>query len=162
MEISHACVSVQRKKSAILVDGGSENRSKEGEKTMKTNQELEYTEHGSSTKSMLKGLLIGSLVGAGTVLLFAPQAGEQTRTELQQGVTDLRDRTLDRTMELRDRTAETVKDTVEQVKSRANQIKSDAQIKAEELQYQGKDLLAKQLDRIAQAAEAGKKALQES
>lgn len=118
---------------------------------MKTNQELEYIEQGSHTKSMLKGLLVGGLLGAGTVLLFAPQAGERTRAELQQGAS-----------ELRDRTTETVKDTVAQVKSRANQLKSDVQIKAEELQYQGKDLLAKQLDRVSHAAEAGKKALQES
>jgi gas vesicle protein len=129
---------------------------------MNTNQEFEYTEQVGHTKSMLKGLLIGGLVGAGTVLLFAPQAGDRTRAELQHGVLDLRDRTRERTVELRDRTAETMKDTVEQVKSRATQLKTEAQLKAEELQHQGKDLLAKQLDRISHAAEAGKKALQDS
>ena len=118
---------------------------------MKTNHEFENIEHVSHTKSVLAGLLVGGLVGAGTMLLFAPQAGQQTRSELQEGVS-----------QLRDRTKETVNDKVTQVKSRANQIKSDVQVKAEELQHQGKDILAKQLDRVSHVAEAGKKAIQNS
>ena len=87
------------------------------------NNEYEYTEETSNTKSVLAGLVIGGLVGAGAALLFAPQAGEKTRTELQQGA-----------LELRDRTQETVKETITQAKSKANQIKADVQIKAGEIQ----------------------------
>jgi gas vesicle protein len=123
---------------------------KKGE-NMKTNHEFENIEHAGHTKSVLAGLLVGGLVGAGTMLFFAPQAGQQTRSELQEGVSHLRDRT-----------TETVKDKVTQVKSRANQIKSDVQLKAEELQHQGKDILAKQLDRVSHAAEAGKQAIERS
>src|SRR4030095_8995269 len=108
---------------------------------MKTNREFENIEHGSHTKSVLAGLLVGGLVGAGTMLLFAPPAGEQTRSAQQEGVSHLRDSN-----------TEKVKETVTQVKSRANQIKSDVQVKAEELQHQGKDILAKQLDRVSHAA----------
>ena len=118
---------------------------------MKNNHEFEYTEHSSHAKSVLAGLLVGGLVGAGTMLLLAPQPGERTRAELQEGVSHLRDRT-----------TETVKDKVTQAKSRANQLKDEVRTKAEELQYQGKDLIAKQLDRVSHAAEAGKKAIQES
>jgi gas vesicle protein len=99
----------------------------------------------------LTGLVVGGLVGAGTMLLFAPQAGERTRAEVKDGATHLRDRT-----------TEVVKDKVTQAKSKASQIKADVQIKAEDLQHQGKDLLAKQLDRVSHAAQAGKKAIENS
>lgn len=84
------------------------------------NNEYEYTEETSNTKSVLAGLVIGGLVGAGAALLFAPQAGEKTRSELQHGA-----------LELRDRTQETVKETITQAKSKANQIKADVQIRLE-------------------------------
>jgi gas vesicle protein len=119
--------------------------------TKENTSEYEYTEETSHAKSILAGLVIGGLVGAGTALLLAPQAGERTRSELQQGA-----------LELRDRTSETVKDTITQAKSKANQIKTDVQMKAGEIQHQGKGLLAKQLDRVSQAAVAGKKAIEES
>jgi len=121
------------------------------EKKMNTkNEELEYVERQPSrAKSLLTGLFVGGLVGAGTVLLLAPQSGSETRAEVRSGA-----------IHLRDRTTEVVKDKVGQAKSKANQIKTDVQVKAEDLQHQGKDLLAKQLDRVDQAAEAGKKAIQ--
>jgi gas vesicle protein len=114
-------------------------------------QEFENIGEPRRAKSVLTGLVIGSLVGAGTMLLLAPQPGRKTRAELQEGA-----------LELRDRTAETVKDKVTQVKSKANQMKAQVQTKAQDIQHQGQDLLAKQLDRVAQAAEAGKKAIQGS
>lgn len=114
------------------------------------NEEIEYVEkQPSRAKSLLTGLFVGGLVGAGTVLLLAPQSGSETRAEVRLGA-----------IHLRDRTTETVKGKVEQARSKANQIKTDVQVKAEDLQHQGKDLLAKQLDRVAQAAQAGKKAIQ--
>jgi gas vesicle protein len=113
------------------------------------NLEVGNTEKPARVKSVLAGLLVGGLVGAGTMLLFAPQAGAKTRTELQQGA-----------LRLRDRTTETVKGTVTQAKSKANQIKADVQIKVKDLQYKGQDLLGRQLDRVSHAAEAGKKRIE--
>jgi gas vesicle protein len=125
----------------------------ERKENMNTNsQELEPKEKKSSTiLSALTGLVVGSVAGAVTILLFAPQPGEKTRAELKDGVSDLRHRT-----------AETVNDKLTQVKSKASQIKADVQIKAQDLQHQGQDLLAKQLDRVSHAAEEGKKMVQAS
>ena len=114
-------------------------------------QEIQHTEQSGHTKSILTGLVIGGLVGAGTMLLFAPQPGKKTRAELQEGA-----------LELRNRTASTVKDTITQVKTKANQIKADVQIKVQDLGHQGQELLVRQLDHVSHAAEAGKKAIQGS
>ena len=114
-------------------------------------QGTEHNRQSGNTLSVLTGLVVGGLVGAGTMLLLAPQPGEKTRAELKEGVS-----------ELRNRTAETVNDTLTQVKSKANHIKAEVQIKAKDLGHQGQDLLVKQLDHVTQAAEAGKKVLQGS
>ena len=114
-------------------------------------QETEHTQQAGHTLSVITGLVVGGLVGAGTMLLLAPQPGEKTRAELKEGVSDLRNRT-----------AETVNDRLTQVKSKANHLKAEVQVKAKDLGHQGQDLLVKQLDHVTQAAEAGKKVLQGS
>lgn len=108
-------------------------------------------EQSGNGMSVFMGILVGGLIGAVTMLLFAPQPGVKTRAELQDGA-----------IKLRDRTTTTVKDTMTQVKSKANQIKIDMQIKAQDLGNQGKDLLVNQLENVSLAAEAGKKAIQGS
>ena len=113
------------------------------------NQEFEHQDQSGNVISVLIGMVIGGLVGAVTMLLFAPQPGVKTRAELQDGA-----------IKLRDRTATTVKDTMTQVKSKANEIKVEMQIKAQDLGHQGQDLIVKQLDHVSQAAEAGKKAIE--
>jgi len=115
------------------------------------NQEIRNIDKPVRAKSVLAGLLVGGLIGAGTMLLFAPQPGAKTRTELQQGA-----------IRLRDKTSETVKGTVTQAKTKASQIKADMQIKVGNLQHKGQDLLSRQLDRVSHAAEAGKNAIKNS
>ena len=119
--------------------------------TTRTQEFTTYPEQISQTKLVVKALLIGGLVGAGTMLFLAPQSGRKLRANIQK-----------KSYELREQTADTVKDAVAQVKSKGYQIKDDVREKAEDLQHQGVDVLAEQLDRIAAAAEAGKKALKSS
>ena len=113
------------------------------------NQEFEHQDQSGNVISVLIGMVIGGLVGAVTMLLFAPQPGAKTRAELQDGA-----------IKLRDRTATTVNDTMTQVKSKANQLKIEMQIKAQDLGNKGQDLIVKQLDHVSQASEAGKKAIE--
>jgi gas vesicle protein len=104
------------------------------------NPDDDYTKRGSRGGSILAGLVIGGIIGAGTMLLLAPQSGRETREQLQQGAIDLKDRATD-----------TVRDTADQVRGKAAQLTN-----------QGKEIAAEQLDKVASTAEAGKKTLQRS
>ena len=104
------------------------------------NQEYRYPTN--NTLGVLGGMLIGALAGAVTMLLLAPQSGEDTRKQIQE-----------KGIELRDRTTEVVQDTVAQVRSKANKITMDAK------DY-GQKLAVEQLENVSEAAKAGKKAIQ--
>ena len=113
-------------------------------------EEIEYRGTPGAGKHVFKGLLIGSLVGAATMLLFAPRSGEETRAEIR-----------GKALELRDRTTETVRDTVSQAKSKANELKENVKDKASELKQRGKQTAHEQLERVSQATETGKQRVQE-
>jgi gas vesicle protein len=116
---------------------------------MKTRkQQLEHT--SSTTKPVLSGFLVGSVIGVATALLFAPRSGEETRTEIR-----------NKAIELRDQATETVKDTVSQAKSKVEDVKDNVREKVEELKQRGKYTVTRQLDRVSQAAETGKQKVQE-
>ena len=114
------------------------------------NYDFEPMEAANTAKHLLTGVLVGGLIGATTMWLFAPHSGEETRNDL-----------LDKASDLRDRTTETVKDTVSQAKSKAGSLRGDVKGKADELKSTGQDLLVEQLERAAAALEAAKKAVKE-
>jgi gas vesicle protein len=103
-----------------------------------------------ATKHVLTGIVVGGLIGATAMLLLSPRSGEEIRAEIK-----------DKAMDLRDRTTETVKDTVSQVVSKAGQLKGGIRGRSEDLKQRGQDALIEQLDRVSEAVEAAKKALQE-
>src|SRR3989304_3474810 len=78
----------------------------------------------------LAGLLLGSLAGAGAMLLLAPQSGKRTRAHIQL-----------KGMELRDQAAEAMDEAVAQTRVKARQIKTGVREKAEELQERGQAML---------------------
>lgn len=114
-------------------------------------QRMERTEHAGSAFAVLKALVIGGLVGAGAMLLLAPESGRKTRANIQK-----------KALELRDRTSESVSGTVDKVMTRGHEITAGVREKAEDVQHRGVDVIAEQLDSIAAAAKAGKKALKGS
>jgi gas vesicle protein len=111
------------------------------------NQELKY--HNNNIFGVLIGALVGGLAGAVTMLLLAPQSGKDTRIQIQK-----------KGIELRDRTSEMVEDTMAQVRLNANKITVGGREKAKELLQKGEALVIEQLDHVSEAAEAGKKAIQ--
>ena len=108
----------------------------------------EYPEYKHPTTSnilgVLGGMLIGALAGAVTMLLLAPQSGKDTRKQIQE-----------KSIELRDRTTEIVEDAVAQVRTKANKL-------TEDLKDRGQEIAIKQLDHVSEAAQAGKKAIENS
>ena len=113
------------------------------------NQEHEY--HNNNILGVLAGLLIGGLAGAVTMLLLAPQSGKDTRMQIQE-----------KGIELRDRTTGMMEDAVAQVRMDRNKITMGGRQKARELMQHGQALVVEQLDRVSDAALAGKKAIQSS
>jgi len=113
------------------------------------NQQPEYRR--SNIFSVLLGTLIGGLAGAVAMLLLAPQSGEDTRMKIQE-----------KGIELRDRTTGIVEDVMAQVRLDRDKLTVSGRQKAKELLEQGQELVVEQLDRVSDAAQAGKKAIQHS
>src|SRR5512133_813665 len=113
------------------------------------NQVPEYRK--SNVFGVLVGMLIGGLAGAVTMLLLAPQSGQDNRMQIQE-----------KGIELRDRTTGIVEDVMAQVRSDRNRFTIEGRKKAKDLLHQGQELVVEQLDRVSEAAQAGKKAIQSS
>ena len=99
----------------------------------------------------LLGFMVGGLIGAVSMLLFAPQSGRETRGAVQEGATNLKDRATD-----------TAQRTVSQARAKAQDIASTARDKATDLQNRGMSMAADQLDRVSRAAQSGKQAIESS
>ena len=113
------------------------------------NEEPKY--HNNNVLGVLSGMLIGALAGAVAMLLLAPQSGAETRMQIQE-----------KGIELRDRTTGMMDDAMAQVRLDRNKITMGGRRKAKELMEQGQALVVEQLDRVSDAALAGKKAIQSS
>ena len=109
-----------------------------------THENQEFTNPTNNTLSVLGGVLIGALAGAATALLLAPQSGKDTRKQIQE-----------KGIELRDRTTEMVDDTMAKVRMDANRITMN-------LKDRGRDVAVDQLENVSEAAQAGKKAIENS
>jgi gas vesicle protein len=97
------------------------------------------------------GALIGALAGAVTMLLLTPQSGKEARIQIQE-----------KGIELRDRATDMVEDTLAKVRFERKKIAIDGRKKANKILQQGQGLVVEQLDHLSEAAQAGKKALQNS
>jgi gas vesicle protein len=106
------------------------------------NQDSMYL--AKSVLGVLAGIVIGGLAGAVTMLLLAPQSGKDTRKQIRE-----------KSIELRDRTSEMMEDTMTQVRTNTNKI-------AMGVKDYSKDMAVEQLDNVSEAAQAGKKAIQNS
>ena len=91
------------------------------------------------------GLLIGGLAGAVAMLLFAPQSGKRTRSQIQNSA-----------IQLPDQATRNIKKAVAQVRSKTDKLATEVERKAVELKQLGQDKLVKQLDRLSAALDTNK------
>ena len=106
------------------------------------NQEYRYP--SNNVLGVLAGILVGGLAGAVTMLLLAPQSGKDTRRQIRE-----------KSIELRDRTSEMMEDTMTQVRTNSNKLTMG-------VKDYSKEVAVAQLDNVSEAAQAGKKAIQNS
>ena len=104
-----------------------------------------------NTKNVLFGLLIGSLAGAAAMLLFAPQSGKKTRSQIRL-----------KSSQLRDQTSDMVDNALAQVRSETHEITAGVQEKAGRLKQRGQDKLVEQMDRVSAVIDAGKTAVKDA
>lgn len=95
------------------------------------------------------GLLMGSLIGSGVMLMLAPRSGKRTRAKIQQDG-----------LELRDQVVETVEGAVAQARGQARRVKAGVHKQTKELQQRGQDMIDEQKEVVAQVVEAEKTAVQ--
>jgi gas vesicle protein len=79
-----------------------------------------------SSKSFLKGVVIGGLVGAGIALLLAPKSGKELRGDIKRKSEEIKDSTIKGAKSARAAAAHLVDDAVK----KAEQVIHDAQEKA--------------------------------
>lgn len=111
------------------------------------NSESEY--HNNNILGVMIGVLVGGLVGALTMLLLAPQSGKNTRLQIQQ-----------KAIQLRNRTTGMMDEALAEVRSDRDKIVIGGQAKIKELAQHGREIAVEQLDRLSEAAQAGKQAIQ--
>jgi gas vesicle protein len=64
-----------------------------------------FYEDDNTGPAILVSFFVGSIVGAGLALLFAPQAGKKTRRQIAELADDVKDYTADYTRKLKDKIA---------------------------------------------------------
>jgi len=113
------------------------------------NNPKDHVYYKNGPLNVLFGALIGGLVGAAAMLLFAPQSGKRTRSQIQ-----------NKSIELRDRTTKNIKKAISQVRSETDKITTEMKEKAVELKQLGQDKLIEELDRVSTALDTGKTAVE--
>ena len=93
----------------------------------------DQNEHNSDSSSglfaglmFLAGLLLGGLVGAGAMLLLAPQSGKRTRTQIRR-----------KSRDLREQATETMEVGVHQVRAQAHKVTNSIHDQAEDMRQRG-------------------------
>jgi gas vesicle protein len=77
--------------------------------------------------SMIAVFAVGGLVGAGTMLLMAPQSGEKTREVIRKKSVEFKDQAVTSAEETRHRAGDRLEDITSQTKDRMSSLKDRGQ-----------------------------------
>ncbi|MHB1317187.1 MAG: YtxH domain-containing protein [Anaerolineae bacterium] len=114
------------------------------------NYSTENSHASGSSGAFFTGLLVGGLLGAGSMLLLAPQSGKDTREQIQEeGIT------------LRDQVTETVEGAVKQARGTSRHMAADLRKEGKQLQKRGRAALKDQVEIASQFVEDEKKAVKD-
>jgi gas vesicle protein len=87
----------------------------------------------SMLKGFLSGLLVGSLAGAGAMLLLAPASGKRTRSKIRHQYDELRDQMVESV-------EDAMEDAEKEVVGKAHHFASDARGMVKEFQHRGQEM----------------------
>lgn len=101
--------------------------------------------NSNDSKTILAGLVIGAMVGAGLALLFAPHSGKKTRRDIAR----FAKKTSDRAEDLASNLMESLSDLVDEISEKT----SDALTKGKDLSADAKKEILKTFDRQKEKVE---------
>jgi gas vesicle protein len=104
----------------------------------------------NDVSSFFSGFFVGTLIGATTALLLAPQSGEETRSQLR-----------DKGIELKEKAEATYAEVIEKVEASTEELRAKTEelsAKLDEAIEQGKTEFAKIAQKAQEAAEAAEAA----
>jgi len=94
----------------------------------------------------LAGLVVGGLIGAAVMMIYAPQSGAKTRKLLRKKAMALRNQASDRAEDARDRAEEALDGAVE----RAREASEELRERVESIQKRGQKTLGEQKEKVAE------------
>ena len=106
----------------------------------------------------LKGFLIGSFLGAGAGVLFAPKSGKELRSDLKQMGSD----TIDKTMQLSSETKEKARAILDKAQRRAEELRKEADRQLADARLKAKEFLKDAEKKVYETKQLAKEIIEDA
>jgi len=114
-------------------------------------QEYEYGAYDTESVNMkvvagaLAGLVVGGLIGAAVMMIYAPQSGAKTRKMLRKRAMALRHQATETAGDARERAEEALDSAVERAREASDELRD----RVEQIQKRGQKTLDEQKEKVA-------------
>lgn len=108
------------------------------------------------SRDFMSGLIIGGLVGVAVGLLFAPEAGDQTRERVRKQSREWTSRARESAERVADQVRTTAGDVVERVREGADEIAERARTTTGDVLQRGRAVVDEKADRLRRAYKEGR------